>query len=55
MPRYEVTSDRLDGAKRGDVVELDPDVVNIPALIAAGHIKLAPKPTRRGSDGDVRL
>lgn len=52
MPSYEVASDRLDGAQRGDVVELDPAVVNIPALIAAGHVRPAAK--RRGSDGDVR-
>lgn len=52
MPRYEVTSDRIAGVKRGDVVDLDPDAVNIPALLAAGHVKPAPK--RRSSDGDVR-
>jgi hypothetical protein len=37
---YRVTSDRLiSGVGRGEVVRLDPDHVNIPALIAAGHVE----------------
>lgn len=53
--RYEVTSDRLDGAQRGDVVELDPAAVNIPALLAAGHIKPArPAPEPRRASGNAR-
>ena len=55
MPRYKVTSDRLSGRQRGEVVDLDPAAVNIPALIAAGHIRPAlPEPTRRASGGNVR-
>lgn len=51
MARYEVTSDRLPHP-RGEVVDLDPDAVNIPALIAAGHVK--PKTTKGARGGDAR-
>ena len=54
MGRYEVTSGRLTGHRRGDVVELDPDAVNIPALLAAGHIKPAQPEPARGQRGNAR-
>lgn len=38
MATYIVTSNRLNGMKRGDVIELDETSVNIEALIEAGHI-----------------
>lgn len=37
---YRVIGDRLiSGVPRGEVVRLDPDQVNIPALIEAGHVE----------------
>lgn len=53
MPRFEVTSDRLP-YPRGQVVDLDPAVVNVPALIAAGHIRPSAAPTTRRTGGNSR-
>lgn len=53
MPKYEVTSNRLAGRQRGDVVELDP-AVNVMALVAAGHIKPAGTKKRRATSGNTR-
>lgn len=40
--RYEVIGDQeVDGVGKGGTVELDPDVVNIPALVQAGHVRPA--------------
>ena len=38
---------RIGGARKGETVDLDPDVVNVPALVAAGHVRVLadePKP-----------
>lgn len=53
MQTYEVTSDRLAGHQRGDRIQLDPAAVNVPALIAAEHVKPA-RPAGRGRRGDDR-
>lgn len=44
-PRFEVVGPcRVAGAGKGETVQLDPAVVNIDALIAAGHVR----PVKRG-------
>jgi hypothetical protein len=43
--KVSVLSGLVDGAKQGDVVELDPDVVDIGALIAGGHVETATERT----------
>lgn len=30
---------RVGGARKGEVIDLNPDEVNIPALIEAGHVR----------------
>lgn len=48
MAKYVVTSDRLTLGARGDTVELDDDgPVNVEALVAAGHVRPAPKPAAK--------
>jgi len=43
---YTVQSDRLVGHDKGDIVtDADLEGANVPALIAAGHLKPQPKPT----------
>jgi len=31
---------RVGGARKGETVELDPAVVSVPALVAAGHVRV---------------
>ena len=42
---------RVAGACRGEIVDLDQDQVNIPALIAAGHVQPAPAPQSKKAKG----
>lgn len=45
MPLFEVTGPaRVAGARKGETAELDPAVVNIPALIEGGHVKPVSEP-----------
>lgn len=44
---YKVVGSRaINGVEPGGTTTLDPDQVNIPALIAAGHVELVAKPSR---------
>lgn len=58
--QYRVVGSRpICGVLPGEIVRLDPESVNIPALIAAGHVKLEPekKPAKKdkgGSDDGVQ-
>lgn len=50
MPHYKVIGIcTIAGKKRGEVVELDPEQVNISALIAAGHVEAIEKPAEKPS------
>lgn len=55
MPRYKVIGPRrIAGVALGGEVELDPDLVNIPALLVGGHVEpVKPKMKLKaeGSDG----
>lgn len=57
MERFKVIGVcEVGGVEPGGVVELDPEKVNIPALIAGGHVepvaeRKATRTTRAGDDG----
>ncbi len=56
MDTYNVIGEyAVGGVAPGGTVELDPDAVNIPALIEGGHVEPAKpaKSAKRGRDGEA--
>lgn len=51
MTEYRVVGPfEVDGKSKGEVVDLDPEVINIPALIEGGHIEpLTKRPEKKES------
>lgn len=45
MVRVEIVGDcEVAGHRKPDVISLDPDAVNIPALVAGGHVRVLDQP-----------
>ena len=38
---------RVAGARKGEIVNLDPTRVNIPALVEAGHVRPVSEPSKK--------